>query len=67
MKESILEDKNLYVLIKRHSHNAYLGTRYTSRSLLQEMRMEREGIYQMIELIRLAVQLKCLNVPSDTY
>lgn len=26
-----------------------------------------EGIYQIMELIRLAVQLKCLNVPSDTY
>lgn len=41
MKESILEDKNLYVLIKQHSNNAHLGTRHTSCSLLQETRMER--------------------------
>lgn len=44
MKESILEDKNLRVLIKQCSHNAHLGTRRPSCSLLQEMRMERAYI-----------------------
>jgi hypothetical protein len=42
--EGIRKDKNLYVMMKWHSYNTHLGTRQTSCSLLQEMRMERTYI-----------------------
>lgn len=59
--------QNLSTLIKRRSHNARLGTRHTSRLFFAPGNENGDGIYQMMELIRLAVQLKFLSDLSDTY